>query len=87
MAERIQRIVKGVKIPDTVQEGIKEALEKQNAIDKIQTTGHRASGSLDARKTIEAGKEEIQKKIEKEYKRKFLNTQQAKDSCPAKVAG
>ena len=64
---------------DTVQEGIEEALEKQDAIDKIQSTQHRTTEHLEDKKTIEAGKIEIQKKIEKEYKRKLLTTQQARN--------
>jgi len=79
MAGKIQKIVEGVKMHDTLEEGIKEALEKQDAIDKIQTTKHRAIKFLEDKKKAEAGKKEIQKKIEKEYRRKFLNTRQDKD--------
>jgi membrane-associated HD superfamily phosphohydrolase len=85
MEGKIQKIVKGVKMYDTVQEGIEEALEKQDAIDKIQTTKQRAIKHLEDKKTTEAGKKEIQKKIEKEYKRKFLDTQQAKDLVEQKL--
>ncbi|MBF0506146.1 MAG: hypothetical protein HQL09_04860 [Nitrospirae bacterium] len=79
MAGKIEKIVKGVKIYDTVQEGIEDALQQQDVIDKIQTTKHRAIEYLDGKKAIEAGKKEIQKKIEREYKRKFLDSQQAKN--------
>ena len=85
MQGRIQKIVEGVKMPDTVQEGIEEALERQDEIDKIQTTEHRATEYLDDKKTIEAGKKEIQKKIEREYKRKFLDTQQARNLVEQKL--
>lgn len=85
MEEKIQKIIKGVKMPDTFEEGIKEALEKQDEIDKIQTSRHRANEHLDLKKKIEAGKGEIQKKIEKEYRRKFLDSLHTKDIVEQKL--
>lgn len=85
MTEMIRKIVKGVNMPDTVQEGIEQALEKQDKIDKIQTTGQRAIRYLDEKKTIEAGKKEIQKKIEKEYKRKLLENREGRDLAQQKL--
>src|SRR5271169_2910181 len=79
MEGKIQKIVTGVKMYDTMQEGIKEALAQQDAIDNIQTTKNRAIKYWEGKKAIEAGKEEIQKKIEKEYKRKFQDAQQARN--------
>ncbi|MBF0506092.1 MAG: hypothetical protein HQL09_04585 [Nitrospirae bacterium] len=79
MAGKIQKIVKGVKLYDTAQEGIEEALVRQDEIDKIQTTGLRAIKYLAGKKAIATGKKEIQKKIEREYKRKSLDSQQAKN--------
>jgi hypothetical protein len=78
MAGKIQKIIEDVKMPETVQEGIKEALEKQDAIDQIQTTDHRAIDYLEIKRTIKTGRDEIEKKIEKEHRRKFLESQEDK---------
>jgi len=72
-------------MPDTFEEGIKEALEKQDEIDKIQTSRHRENERLDVKKRIEAGKDEIQKKIEQEYRRKFLDILHGKDIVEQKL--
>ncbi|MGO9016212.1 MAG: hypothetical protein ACLQF0_14680 [Dissulfurispiraceae bacterium] len=78
MAGKIQKIVRGVRMHDTLQEGIEEALEKQDAIDKIEATKHSSTGYLEYKKTTEARKKEIEKKIERDHKKKLLEIQQAK---------
>lgn len=78
MAGKIQKIVRGVKMHDTLQEGIEEAFEKQDAIDKMEATKHSSARYLEYKKTAEARKKEIEKKIEKDHKKKLLEIQEAK---------
>ncbi len=79
MAGTIDKIVRGVKMHDTLQEGIEEALAKQDEIDKIESTKNRSTKYLEDKRTAEALKKEIEKKIEREQKRKFLDAQQARN--------